>query len=230
MQRKYVACNYAIPGATLQPDEALPRYAVRMHTCNVPPKGGKLKGRGTSSGTRLAAGVATWRQRGCCRATCLTAADTPPIIERAVVVLSSIDKMLFLRRVAMFSSMSLEQLRVLTSHLEEQHFLAGEVIFAEGDFSQELYIVATGQVRIVKDYKTAHERTFTIYGPGDFFGDMAIFEGAPRSATAVTEAEAELLVLGPEKFKQTIYQKPDMAFEIFRELSERLRRREAEVN
>ena len=145
-------------------------------------------------------------------------------------MLSSIDKMLFLRRVAMFSSMSLEQLRVLTSHLEEQHFLAGEVIFAEGDFSQELYIVATGQVRIVKDYKTAHERTFTIYGPGDFFGDMAIFEGAPRSATAVTEAEAELLVLGPEKFKQTIYQKPDMAFEIFRELSERLRRREAEVN
>jgi CRP/FNR family transcriptional regulator, cyclic AMP receptor protein len=93
-----------------------------------------------------------------------------------------------------------------------------------------LYIIATGQVRIVKDYKTAHERTFTIYGPGDFFGDMAIFEGAPRSATAVTETEAELLVLGPDKFKQTIYQKPDMAFEIFRELSERLRRREAEVS
>jgi CRP-like cAMP-binding protein len=45
----------------------------------------------------------------------------------------------------------------------------------------------------------------------------------------VTEAEAELLVLSPEKFKQTIYQKPDMAFEISRELSARLRRREEEM-
>jgi CRP-like cAMP-binding protein len=61
---------------------------------------------------------------------------------------------------------------------------------------------------------------------GDFFGEMAIFESAPRSATAVAEEEAELLALSPEKFKQTIYQKPEMAFEIFRELSARLRRRE----
>jgi CRP-like cAMP-binding protein len=58
---------------------------------------------------------------------------------------------------------------------------------------------------------------------------MAIFEGAPRSATAKTHSEAELLVLPAEKFKQTIYQKPDMAFEIFRELSARLRRREEEI-
>jgi CRP/FNR family cyclic AMP-dependent transcriptional regulator len=125
--------------------------------------------------------------------------------------------------------MTLEQLRVLTSHLEEQHFLSGEVIFREGDFSQELYIVVTGQTRIVQGYGGPHERTLTKLGPGNFFGEMAIFEGTSRSATAVTEGEVELLVLGPDKFKQTIYQKPDMAFEIFRELSARLRRREEEM-
>ncbi|GIX46955.1 MAG: hypothetical protein KatS3mg131_1166 [Candidatus Tectimicrobiota bacterium] len=58
---------------------------------------------------------------------------------------------------------------------------------------------------------------------------MAIFENAPRSATAVAAVETEVLVLAAEKFRQTIYQKPDMAFAIFRELSARLRRREAEV-
>jgi CRP/FNR family transcriptional regulator, cyclic AMP receptor protein len=145
-------------------------------------------------------------------------------------VLSTIDKMLFLRRVSIFSSMSLEQLRVLTSHLEEQHFLKGEVIIQEGDFSQELYIVVSGRIRIVKDYGTPHARTLNSCEPGDFIGEMAIFEGAPRSATAVAEEEAELLVMSPEKFKQTIYQKPDMAFEIFRELSFRLRRRETQVH
>lgn len=144
-------------------------------------------------------------------------------------MLSTTDKMLFLRRVPMFSGMTLEQLRVLTTHLEEQHFLRGEVIFEEGDFSQELYIVVSGRVRIVKDAGGPHERTFTTYGSGDFFGDMAIFESAPRSATAITEEEAELLVLDPQKFKQTIYQKPEMAFELFRELSARLRRRQEQL-
>lgn len=141
-------------------------------------------------------------------------------------MLSTTDKMLFLRRVSMFGSMTLEQLRVLSSHLDGQHFLSGEVIFSEDDFSQELYIVASGEVAIVKDYKGANERVFITLRSGDFFGEMAIFEGAPRSATAVTREETELLVLSPEKFKQTIYQKPDMAFEIFRELSSRIRRRE----
>jgi len=143
-------------------------------------------------------------------------------------VLSTTDKMLFLRRVSIFSGMTLEQLRVLSTHLEAQHFLRGEVIFYEGDFSQDLYIVVSGSIRIVIDYGAATERTINTLGEGAFFGEMAIFEGAPRSATAVAEEEAELLVLGPDKFKQTIYQKPDMAFEIFRELSGRLRRREEE--
>jgi CRP/FNR family transcriptional regulator, cyclic AMP receptor protein len=141
-------------------------------------------------------------------------------------MLSTIDKMLFLKRVSLFSGMTPEQIRVLISHLEEQHFLSGEVIMCEGDFSQELYILVSGRVRIVKDYGGPHERTLALLTQGEFFGDMAIFESAPRSATAVTEEEAELLALSPEKFKQTIYQKPEMAFEIFRELSARLRRRE----
>lgn len=144
-------------------------------------------------------------------------------------MLSTTDKMLFLKRVSIFSGMTLEQIRVLTSHLDEQHFLPGEVILLEGDFSQELYILVSGQVRIVKDRGKAQERTLAVLGPGDFFGEMAIFESAPRSATAVAEEEAELLVLSPDKFKQTIYQKPDMAFEIFRELSARLRRREEQA-
>lgn len=144
-------------------------------------------------------------------------------------VLSTTDKMLFLKRVSIFSGMTLEQIRVLTAHLEEQHFLPGEVIMAEGEFSQELYILVSGRVRIVKDYRGPHARTLAILTPGDFFGEMAIFESAPRSATVVAEEEAELLVLSPDKFKQTIYQKPDMAFEIFRELSARLRRREEQA-
>ena len=141
-------------------------------------------------------------------------------------MLATTDKILFLKRVPLFAKMSLEQIQVLTSHLEEQHFLPGEAIIYEGEFSQELYILMSGRVRIAKDYGGPHERTLAVLTQGEFFGDMAIFESAPRSATAVAEEESELLALSPEKFKQTIYQKPEMVFEIFRELSARLRRRE----
>lgn len=154
------------------------------------------------------------------------AAGVTDVIVREAAVLSTTDKMLCLKRVALFGGMTLEQLRVLTTHLEEQHFLPGEVIIYEGDFSQDLYILVSGHVRIAKDYGGAHEHTLARLTAGDFFGEMAVFESAPRSATAVAEDEAELLSLSPEKFKQTIYQKPEMAFEIFRELSARLRRRE----
>ena len=104
-------------------------------------------------------------------------------------MLSTTDKILFLRRVSIFSAMSLEQLRVLSTHLEEQHFLRGEVIFQEGDFSQELYVVVSGHVLIVKDYGGPNERTLNTLESGDFFGEMAIFEGAPRSATALPETK-----------------------------------------
>jgi CRP/FNR family transcriptional regulator len=138
--------------------------------------------------------------------------------------------MIFLRRVSLFGSMALEQLRVLSAHLTEHHYLPDEVIFSEGDFSQELYIVISGEIDIIKDHGSADARVLNTLSDGDFFGDMAIFERAARSATAVTRSESELLILQPEKFKQTIYQKPDMAFEIFREMCARIRRREEELS
>ncbi len=73
-------------------------------------------------------------------------------------MLSTTDKMIFLRRVPLFGGMALEQLRVLSAHLSEHHYLPDEVVFSEGDFSQELYIVVSGEIAIIKDYGSAHAR------------------------------------------------------------------------
>jgi len=143
--------------------------------------------------------------------------------------LSLTEVMLFLKRIPLYSSMSLEQLYTITTHLTEREVQPGEVIFQEGDLSYELYLVVSGVVHIVKQ---RGETTYTIATDvaGDYFGDMAIFENRPRSAGAVAAEAGILLVLSPERFRQIILQEPAISFEIFRELSARLRRFEQEMS
>jgi HEAT repeat protein len=142
--------------------------------------------------------------------------------------LSLTDMMLFLKRVPLFSSMSLEQLRTITEYLTEYHVSPGEAIFREGDVSCELYLIVAGQVEIVQERgTTAH--TLDVLSVGDFFGEMAIVENRPRSASAVAVERSVLLVLSPEHFRHVVLQEPAISFEIFRELSARIRRLDQET-
>jgi hypothetical protein len=133
------------------------------------------------------------------------------------------DILLFLKRVPLFSKMSLAQLRAIAGQLIERQFATDETIFDEGDFSQDLYLIVTGQVNIVQQRGNILQTLVTL-NDGDYFGDMAIFEERPRSAAAVAASGSRLLMLSPERFRQTITQEPAISFEIFRELSARLRR------
>jgi CRP-like cAMP-binding protein/ATP/ADP translocase/HEAT repeat protein len=138
------------------------------------------------------------------------------------------DIMLFLKRVPLYSSMSLDQLYTITTNLTEQEVQAGEVIFREGDLSHEFYLIVAGKVDIVKQ-RGETDQTLATLSTGDFFGDMAIFENRPRSASAVAAESAALLILSPERFRHIVMQEPAISFEIFRELSARLRRFDQET-
>jgi hypothetical protein len=149
-------------------------------------------------------------------------------VDEAGKVLSWTEMMLFLKRVELYSSMSLEQLRTITEHLTEQHVHPGEVIFREGDDSCEFYLIVSGQVEIIRE-RNGEPYTVVTFSAGDFFGDMAIFENRPRSAGAVAVEQGVLLVLSPERFRRIILQEPAISFEIFRELSARIRRLDQET-
>ena len=119
--------------------------------------------------------------------------------------------------------MTLAQLRAIAGQLVERRFATSETIFQEGDFSRDLYLIASGQVDIVQQRGDSRHTLVTL-ADGDYFGDMAIFEERPRSAGAVAASDARLLMLSPDGFRQTITQEPAISLEIFRELSARLRR------
>jgi hypothetical protein len=133
------------------------------------------------------------------------------------------DILLFLKRIPLYSSMHLEQLRTVAAHLVERDILPGEVIFREGEFSHELYIIVAGKVEIVQQ-RTNGLRTLVTLAAGDFFGDIALFGEQPRSASAVAVEATILLTLSPEHFRQIVLGDPAMSFEIFRALSARIRR------
>ena len=144
-------------------------------------------------------------------------------VEQLHQSLSLTEIMLFLKRIPLYNSMSLDQLNMISTNLIEHDVQREEVIFREDDPTYELYLIVAGNVKIVKQLE-GEEHTLVTLAAGDFFGDMAIFENRPRSAGAVAVEDGVLLVLSPERFRHIILQEPAISFEIFRELSARLRR------
>jgi CRP-like cAMP-binding protein len=102
------------------------------------------------------------------------------------------------------------------------HFQAGTVLFHEGDEGDDMYIVQTGRVAIKKKVKDG-EAVLATMEKGDFFGEMAILERLPRSATAEVVEAGDLIVISSEVFGDMIKANPEIAVRMLRKYSIRLR-------
>jgi CRP/FNR family cyclic AMP-dependent transcriptional regulator len=101
-------------------------------------------------------------------------------------------------------------------------FPAGAVVFEEGDPGSRMYVIQSGEVRIVKRVGT-RDITLARLGAGEAFGEMALLEGQPRSATAVVEAAARILVIDEAAFADLVRKNGEIALRLLRRLSARLR-------
>ncbi len=100
-------------------------------------------------------------------------------------------------------------------------FKAGEVVVREGERGHTMFVVRSGQVRISKRVR-AGERTLAVLGPGEFFGEMAVLSGRPRSATATAQSELTLLELDEKRFDAMIRSQAEIAARIMKKLARRL--------
>ncbi len=132
-------------------------------------------------------------------------------------------RLLFLKGVSLFRELSLDSLLALDQALRQADLLPGEVVFREGSTGDDLYIVLRGSVVVEKGHGEA-ARELARMGPGDFFGEMALFDDEPRSATCRAETETTLLRLDRSRFHSLMEQLPRLGIEISRVLSLRLRR------
>jgi HEAT repeat protein len=132
------------------------------------------------------------------------------------------NRVIFLKKVPLFQYLSLDDLLIIDEALAQKEFLAGETVFAEGSLGAELCIVFRGSV-VIRKKRGGTECELARLGPGECFGEMALFDAAPRSATALGVTDCTLLTLERNRFHTLLTQRPEMALEVCRVLSLRLR-------
>ena len=119
-----------------------------------------------------------------------------------------------LSRVVLFQDLDAAALATLAPLLIAKKFAAGTVIFRELDDSDALYIVEKGTIVVSKHVSGDVEMVLTRFAPGDFFGEMGLFDNAPRSATANVEIDSLLWRLDRSVFHAIFSHHPEMAAKI----------------
>jgi len=129
-----------------------------------------------------------------------------------------------LASVPLFRDLPDEDLATLASSLRTRRYRRGEVIFHQGDPGDSLHIILGGRVKISSPSESGVEAILTTLRPGEFFGSLALLDGAPRSASATAIEATETLILPRETFRQLVNDRPEIRDHVFAELARELRR------
>jgi CRP-like cAMP-binding protein len=101
-------------------------------------------------------------------------------------------------------------------------YAAGDMIFSQGDLGTEMFIIQDGEVEIIK-HINGESHILSHLEKGDFFGEMALLEAAPRTADAIAKSEAKVLIINGSRFDDMLKKNPEIAVRIIRKYSKRLR-------
>jgi CRP/FNR family cyclic AMP-dependent transcriptional regulator len=129
-----------------------------------------------------------------------------------------------LAKVPMFEHLAEEELEHLSNLLHARRYPKGEVIFHQGDVGTALFIIRKGQVAIRLSSLDGKEVTLAMLERGDFFGELALLDGEPRSTDAVAREETELLSLQRESFHRYLESSPRVALGLLASMSRLVRR------
>ena len=133
-------------------------------------------------------------------------------------------KQLTLEQIPLFASLSQDEIQELAASLQQIEIPAGTVLFYEGETGDCFYTILDGQVEIVKALGTPDERLLNLRGPGEFLGEMSMFDrDGLRTASVRARTGVQLLKMTHANLDALLHRQPALAFELLRVLSLRLR-------
>ncbi|MFO7850267.1 MAG: ATP-binding protein [Spirochaetia bacterium] len=130
----------------------------------------------------------------------------------------------FLRDIPFFRNLGDDEIKQIMEHCRETDFSAGHIVFHEGDHADRFYIIMNGEVEVWKDYESPEADMLAVHGEGKLFGEMALVDDLPRSATVVSRSDTRMLFINDEEFQRLLEKNSHIALSIVRSLSAMVRK------
>ncbi len=128
-----------------------------------------------------------------------------------------------LEKISLFLDLSEFELEAVSRLAVTRSFQKNTMVLCEGDQSDSMYVVLSGQVKVFLSDEDGKEVTLNLQGKGEYFGELALLDEAPRSASVVTVEDTRLTVISKKAFDQCMSHNPDIALKVIRGLARRLR-------
>jgi len=129
----------------------------------------------------------------------------------------------FIKQVPLFAGLDNAELAALAQDLWQRRFMPGEAIFQQGDSGQMLYLIESGQVRIYVQDEEGQETSVNLCGPGEMFGELALIDEMPRSASVVAMEPTVVYIISRERFREHLLRSPQLALNFMKMLTVRVR-------
>ena len=141
-------------------------------------------------------------------------------------MLSNLD---LLRRVPLFSLLTVAQAEVISGAVIKRRFKRGEALVEQGQKSNALFILLTGRARVVTSDSRGREVILATLAQGDYLGEMSIIDNEPHSATVRAEVQTDVLMLGRAEFARCLTENASMSLVVMRGLVKRLRHADRKI-
>ncbi|MDP2983188.1 MAG: Crp/Fnr family transcriptional regulator [Candidatus Latescibacter sp.] len=133
------------------------------------------------------------------------------------------------REIPLFSSLKDEELEAIARVSVLKNCPKDTLILIEDEEGDALFIIREGKVKVTSFSETGKEVIFSILGVGDFFGDMSLLDGKPRSASVISIEESSVYILRRADFHSIIEKHPNIALKLLKELTSRLRKADERI-
>jgi CRP-like cAMP-binding protein len=138
-------------------------------------------------------------------------------------MLSPMERIIHLKKIPLFSELQARELTAIASIVEERTLPPETIIIQEGDEGERLYLILKGKVSVIKNMGTPKEIHLADIGQDDYFGEIALFDNQPRSATVLTREETHVLEVSRFEFEELMKAFPKIAIHACTEFSQRIR-------
>ena len=139
----------------------------------------------------------------------------------SIITLSLMDRILFLKRVPLFATLSPAELKQVAAIAEEDVFSDGEVLAYEGEQGDALFVIVSGEVRVCRS-KDEQEVEVARRKSGEYVGELSIVNRVPRNATLIAAGDVRALCIDQKSFEGLIRERPEVSLFIIQVLSKRL--------